>query len=95
LRAHAVRPENGDGRPVGSLLLLVALHHLRPSDVRRIRVTTNVAKGAALSQEIPALVERDLQLAKALPIPLVRIAGRLPLPQLVLLSDELLIVPWI
>jgi hypothetical protein len=35
-RAHAVRPENAGGRLLRSPLLLVALHHLRPSEVVRV-----------------------------------------------------------
>src|ERR687898_47931 len=80
LRAHAVRPVNVEARRVESPLLLVALHHLRTTDVGRVRVATGVAQRAPLAQEIPPLVERDLQLVEALPIALARVAGRLPLP---------------
>src|SRR6266508_4297335 len=90
LRAHAVRPVNGDGRPFGSPLLLVALHHLRPSDVGCVRVATGVAERAALAQQIPALVERDLHCLQALSVFLGRVARRLSLPQRVLLGHELL-----
>src|SRR5215210_1241327 len=82
-RAHAVRPR--DGR-----LLLVALHHLRPSDVGCARVATGFVQGPALAQQVPALVERDLQLFEAPSVSVAPLAGRLPLPELVLLGDELL-----
>jgi hypothetical protein len=39
---YAVRPENPESRPIGSALLLVALDHLRPSDVSRVRVPTRL-----------------------------------------------------
>ena len=56
---------NGDGPAFGSALLLVALHDLRPPDVGRVRVATSLAQRTALPQQIPALVERNLQLAQA------------------------------
>jgi hypothetical protein len=43
-----------------------------------------------LAEQIPTLVERDLQVLQAASVGLACVAGRLSLPQLVLLRDELL-----
>src|SRR5205085_697700 len=91
LRAHAVRPEKGAAvGPVVTPLLLVALDNLGRPDVGRIRVQVRVAQRAALAQQVPALVERHLQLLQAMPVGRVRVPGRLALPELVLLRDEIL-----
>src|SRR5436305_5843356 len=69
LRAHAVRPEKGAAvGPVVTPLLLVALDNLGRPDVGRIRVQVRVAQRAALVQQVPALVERHLQLLQAMPV---------------------------
>jgi len=68
----------------------VALDHLGSSDAGRSRVATGFAQGAALAQQVPALVERDFQLFEAPPVGVAPLAGRLTLPELVLLGDELL-----
>jgi hypothetical protein len=79
---------NADGLALGPALLLVAFHDLRPPDVGRVRLATGLAKRTALAEQIPALVERDLQLTQALPIAVAGVPGRLAVPELVLLGDE-------
>src|SRR5918996_5681133 len=68
LRAHAVRPENAGEVAVEAVLLLVALDHLGRSGAGRVRVASGFAQGAALAQQVPALVERDPQRTKAPPV---------------------------
>src|SRR5712691_4028484 len=72
-----------------SLLLLVALDHLGPSDIGPFRFAIGVAQCASLPQQVPALVERDLQLLQPLAVAFAGIAGRLSRPELVFLGDEL------
>src|SRR5262245_33102281 len=96
LRTHAVRPVNADaGASVTSLralvrppLLLVSLDDLGRPDGRRVGVEPGVAQSAPLAEQVPALVERDLQLLESTPLGLTRAAGGFALPQLVLLRDE-------
>ncbi len=71
-------------------LLLVALYHFGPSDVSGAGIATGFTQRASLPQEIPALVKRHLQRLQALSVGFGRVPGRLPLPQLVLLGNELL-----
>src|SRR4029453_15924562 len=79
LRAHAVRPVNAGVRGPPAA----------PSP-RGARTPAGPAQRAALAQQIPALVERDLQLVEPAAVGVGGGAGRLPLPELVLLGDELL-----
>ena len=76
-------------RPVRSLLL-VALDDLGPSRLSVVRITTRLTERASLAQQVPALVERDLDLLEALSVAIARGAVRLALPQRVLFLDELL-----
>jgi len=73
-----------------STLLLVSLDDLGTPHVGVVRVTPGLAERATLAKKIPALVERDLELLQAVPIGIVDIAGRLALPELVLLGHQLL-----
>jgi hypothetical protein len=78
-------------RPVRTLLLLlVALDDLGPSRLSVVRITTRLAERPSLAQEVPALVERDLDLLEALAVAIARGSVRLALPQRVLFVDELL-----
>ena len=58
--------------------------------MRRARVAARFTQRAPLAEQVPALVERDLQLLEAPPVVVARVARPLPLPELVLLRDELL-----
>jgi hypothetical protein len=49
-------------------LLLVTLDDRRISRSSSLLIKPGVTEGAPLTQEIPTLVERDLELAQALPI---------------------------
>src|SRR5262245_32024045 len=71
--------------------LLVVLDDLLVARPRSLGVEPDLAQGAPLAQQIPALVEAHLELPQALPLGVVK-AGvlLLALPQLVLLGDELL-----
>src|SRR4051812_40361693 len=71
-------------------LLLVALHDLGRPRLRRVRILAGVATRAPLPEQVPALVERHADLLEAPPLALADGAGRLALPELVLLGDELL-----
>jgi hypothetical protein len=75
--------------------LLIALHDLRWSDVGRIRIATRSTQRASLSQQVPRLVERGLELFQPTPVVIGRIPGRLSLPERVLLGNECSMVPWI
>jgi hypothetical protein len=56
-------------------LLLIILDDLRRADLRVVRVEPDIAKGTSLAQEVPALIQFDLDLRKPLPIGL----GKFPL----------------
>src|SRR2546423_1915087 len=73
-----------------SCLLLVTLHHLAPPELGGLRILAGFAQGSALAEQVPVLVERDLQLSQALSIAVAGVPGRFPFPQLPLLLDELL-----
>src|SRR6266542_6892068 len=93
-RAHAVRPEKGAARGSAvTALLLVALDDLRRPFAGRIGVEIRVAQRTPLAQQVPVLVERDLQLLQAPPVGVGGVACGFQLPQLVLLGDELLDLP--
>jgi hypothetical protein len=49
-------------------LLLIILDNLRLANFRIVRVKPDVAKGTSLSQEIPALIQFNLDLREPLPI---------------------------
>jgi hypothetical protein len=55
-----------------------------------VGIEVRFAQRAPLAQKVPALVERDLDLLQPLPVGLAGVPRGLALPQLVLLSDELL-----
>jgi len=68
-------------------LLLVILDDLRRANLRVLRVEPDIAKGTSLAQEIPALIQFDLDLREPLTIAL----GKLPLVvQSVFLCDKAL-----
>ena len=67
----------------------VALDLSRISNPRLVRVHPGVAPGPALVQEVPTLIEGDLELLEALAFGLVGLAARLRLPELVLLVRQL------
>jgi hypothetical protein len=68
-------------------LLLIILDDLRRANLRVLRVEPDIAKGTSLAQEIPALIQFDLDLRKPLTIAL----GKLPLVvQSVFLCDKAL-----
>jgi hypothetical protein len=71
-------------------LLLITLDDLRAPDVGAAWIASCFAQRASLPQEVPTLVERDLNTGQALSVGLTGGTGRLALPQLVLLGDELL-----
>jgi len=49
-------------------LLLIILDDLRRADFRLVRIKPDVAKGASLAQEIPALIQFDPDLREPLPV---------------------------
>ena len=68
-------------------LLLIILDDLRRANLRVLRVEPDIAKGTSLAQEIPALIQFDLDLREPLTIAL----GKLPLVvQSVFLCDKAL-----
>jgi hypothetical protein len=68
-------------------LLLIILDDLRRPNLRVIRVEPDIAKGTSLAQEVPALIQFDLNLRKTLTIGL----GKFPvLIQSLFLFDEAL-----
>src|SRR5579864_8147590 len=71
-------------------LLLVVLDG--PGAARRggVRVHPELLERAALPQQVPALVEADLELGEPLLVGVGRVPLRLGVPQRVLLVDELL-----
>src|SRR5207247_1239408 len=71
-------------------LSLVALDDLGIADARSIWVLAGLAEGAPLTQEVPRLVERDLDRLE--PVVLVRVQASLAhaLVELLFLGDELL-----
>src|SRR5262245_47757880 len=71
-------------------LLLVALDDLGGADVSRFRVLARLAKRTPLPEEVPALVEADLDRLE--PVVLVRVEPTLAdaVVEVVLLGDELL-----
>src|ERR671932_2314137 len=73
-----------------SSLLLVALHDLGIADVRRARVEARLAERAALAEQVPALVEADLDRLEPAVLGLAQAAFRAALVELVLLGYELL-----
>src|SRR5437870_1494111 len=66
-------------------LLLVALDDVRRPDFRAIGVLAELAQRASLPQEIPALVELDLELTQALAL---LVGLRAPGVERMLLVDE-------
>ena len=68
-------------------LLLVVFDDLRRAHLRVVRVESNVAKSAPLSQKVPALIQFDLDLREPLPI---RLRKRPFLVQSVFLRNTLL-----
>ena len=51
-----------------SVLLLIILDDLRRANFRLVRIKPDVAKGASLAQEIPALIQFDPDLREPLPV---------------------------
>lgn len=68
-------------------LLLIILDDLRRANLRVLRVEADIAKGTSLTQEVPALIQFDLELRESLAIGL----GKFPLlVQSVFLCDKTL-----
>ena len=68
-------------------LLLIILDDLRRANLRVVRVEPDITKGTSLAQEVPALIQFDLDLREPLTIGLVKF----PLVmQSVLLCDKAL-----
>jgi len=68
-------------------LLLIILDNLGRANLRVVRVEPDIAKGTPLAQEVPALIQFDLDLAEPLTIGL----GKFPLlVQPLLLLDKAL-----
>src|SRR5581483_2734678 len=84
------RTHDGSGVDRSGALLLVSLDDLRRPGAGGARVETRLAQRAALAQQVPALVERDLQGLQPSPFVVGRGPARLSLPELMLLGDELL-----
>src|SRR5919106_2808008 len=63
----------------------VPLHRLRVTDARFVGVHAGIAAGPPLVQQVPALVQGDLQSAEPVPLGFGRVTLRLPLPEVVLL----------
>src|SRR5919204_4475176 len=70
--------------------LLVALDNLGSANTRRPRVATGLAQGSALSQQIPALIEPDLDRLESAVLALAQPALGATLIELVLFGDQLL-----
>src|SRR4051794_19922564 len=70
--------------------LLVVLDGLRRPDAGRVVVVARLAQGAPLPEQVPALVERDLECLQPLTVGVARGSVRLAPPEVVLLLDELL-----
>ena len=68
-------------------LLLIILDDLRRANLRVLRVEADIAKGTSLTQEVPALIQFDLEMRESLAIGL----GKFPLlVQSVFLCDKTL-----
>src|SRR6266508_933819 len=70
-------------------LARVSLHGPGVADARVIGIEAGRAPRPALMQEVPALIQRDAELAQALALGVGELASPLPLPELVLLLREL------
>jgi hypothetical protein len=66
------------------------LDNLGAPHIGVVWVTANFAKGASLAQQIPTLIEGDLQALESVSVGLSVIPGRLSIPKLVLLSNQFL-----
>src|SRR5215471_20054948 len=67
----------------------VAFHRLFVANARFIGVLSELPAGSPLTEQIPALIQHDLQVPKSLTIGGARGAVRFPLEELVLLPREL------
>ena len=74
----------------GTFSLPVVLDRARVALRCHVRVEVGATQRLPLAQQVPRLVELHLQVAQPLPRRVVQVAGRLALPELVLLGDELL-----
>jgi hypothetical protein len=54
--------------PPPQSLLLIILDHLRRANFRFVRIKPDVAKGTSLAQEVPALIQFDLDLQEPITI---------------------------
>ena len=68
-QSHARRARTGY-RPLADdeSLLLIILDDLRRANFRFVRIKPDVAKGTSLAQEVPALIQFDLDLREPLTI---------------------------
>jgi hypothetical protein len=67
----------------------VAFHGLLVSNVRAVRVEAGGSARASLAQQVPALVQGDLESAQSLPVGVGHLPVRFALEQLVLLACQL------
>ena len=74
----------------GAPLLLVPLDRLLGPDVGDVGVCAELAQRPPLPEKVPALVERHLDLLEPSPVGFGHLPFTLPVPELVLLGDELL-----
>jgi hypothetical protein len=70
--------------------LLIPLDDVGWSNIGRIRVTASFPQRTSLPEQVPGLVERDLEPLQAVSVVIGRVPRRLSFPELVLLGDELL-----
>jgi hypothetical protein len=84
-RIHA-----GQKRETKLRLLLVTFDDVLSAHVGRLGIAAGLAKRTALAEEVPALIERDLERLEPPTVVVGRRPGRLALPEVVLLLDELL-----
>ncbi len=70
-------------------LLLVALDDVRRAQIGVVGVTSRIPKRAALAEQVPGLIERDFERIEPLTVFVGRGACGLALPELMLLSNEL------
>ena len=66
------------------------LNNLGAPQISIVGITPNVSKRASLAQQIPTLIEGDLQALESVSIGLGVIPSSLSIPKLVLLSNEFL-----
>ena len=82
-------PSGAVNAPRSASSVDVALDGAGIANLRLVRIEAGAAPRSPLMQEVPALIERDLQIVQAFSIRGARLAAGFPLKQLVLLRREL------